>query len=916
MLQQLLRFLITGLINTIIDFGVFNLLIILSGARSSTAIALINTLAVALAVTNSFILNRNWTFPVYNRKKGQIQRFIIASLIGILINSATVTLLSNLHLLAAFAPLLVLNAAKIIAALLSTSWNFLAYRNWVFRAEESAVVFQPEGFTPGLVSVIIPAYNEELRLPQRLRQLATMLPAHWPLEIVVVDDGSSDHTLDLTRDFAGEYSFIRYLHHPSNQGKGAAVRSGMLQARGEYLIFTDADNTFTPKHISMLAEKLVNGEKIVIACRRSKSGERLAGESIWRKWQGKCFNLLVQILLLPGIKDSQCGLKGFSHDAAAQLFTRQRIKGFAFDVELLALLQTLKLPITVMAVDGEDCPGSTVRQILTPLTMARDLLKIKLALLFNLYNLPNQVSLARRWAAAAGLFLLAWLVRIPWLWEVPRYIDELKEVKLAYQIYQGDALPLHNMAHDIGALHNYILAGIFKIMGASIFWPRLYVAITSALTVVLIYHIGKKLFGKWVGITAALLLVGNGMHILVTHMAWSNCTTPFFFCLSFLALLHAEEKKSGIWLVVSAFLWALTLQTHSSVIIYVLAVLLYVLRPGFRTQTAIPSKYYLGAAFSFLLAYANMIYFNLVSKGGSFIWLRYKGYAIEKDPGFGSYLQNLQEMLIELLRALSSTYANQDSLGAYLAYPAFTLTLLLTLGGTYLAYKEKKHLPLFIITGAFLLMPWINDRYVFFVATRYIMPVLLCSLLLLSLSLVRIFACVYDFFGNKRFLLIPAVSVLLSLMLLQLIPFYGYCAQIASTNQSNRLALQVFQKTMELSDRRSTLVVLDKSLQMENDPLPYLLTLVQQPYLISNASILTLSSSAGQEPNPNNYRGKRIVGILSASNFKALRPSLSPQEIDSYTCKLVMPASARGERKIYVLDLGSLPNDSIGSKRQ
>ncbi len=213
-------------------------------------------------------------------------------------------------------------------------------------------------------------------------------------------------------------------------------------------------------------------------------------------------------------------------------------------------------------------------------------------------------------------------------------------------------------------------------------------------------------------------------------------------------------------------------------------------------------------------------------------------------------------------------------------------------------------------------MPWINDRYVFFLATRYIMPVLLCSLLLLSLGLVRISAYVYGLFGSKRFLLIPAVSVLLSLMLVQLIPFYSYCAQKASTNQSNRLALQVFQKTMELSDQRPTLVVLDRSLQMENDPLPYLLTLVQQPFLVSNADILTLSPSGKPDQNliPFDYQGKNIVGILSASNFKALRSSLSPQEIDSYTCKLVMPSSARGERKVYVLDLGSSLNDKMEDK--
>lgn len=898
------------------DFGVFNALILLSGTHNSLTIVLINTLAVTLAAMNSFFLNRNWTFPVHNRKNGQITRFVIASLIGILINSATVYLLSNLTLFSALAPLLVLNFAKIIGALLSTSWNFISYRNWVFRAHEATIVFQPSGFIPGLVSIIIPAFNEELRLPQRLQQLATSLP-DLSLEILVVDDGSSDHTLDLIRDFAREYPFIRYLEHKKNQGKGAAVRTGMHYASGEYLIFTDADITYTPEHIRMLAERLLNGADIVIACREGQLGERLKGESLGRKCRGKIFNLLVQILLLPGIKDSQCGLKGFSHKIAAQLFPRQRIKGFAFDVELLALLKTLNQPITVLEVAGEDCSGSTVRQFLTPLSMTRDIIKIKFALLFNLYGLPNQISFARRWSLAAALFILALLVRIPWLWEVPRYVDELKEVNLAYQIYLGEVLPLHNMAHDIGALHNYILAGIFKIMGASIYWPRFYVALTSALTVVLIYYIGKKLFGQWVGITAALLLMGNGMHILVTHMAWSNCTTPFFFCLAFLALLHAEEKKSGIWLIISAFLWALTLQTHSSVIIYILAVTLYVLRPGFRYQTAIERKYYYLAGLSFLLAYANMIYFNLISKGGSFNWLRYKGYAIEKDPGLISYLQNLQEMFIELLRAVSSTYTYQDSLWHYLAYPGFTLALFLILLGTYLAYKEKRNLPFFIIVATFLLMPWINHRYVFFLATRYIMPVLLCLLLLLSLAIVRTFTYTYEWLGRKRILLIPAFSILLSLMLIQLIPFYDYCAHKAGTNQSNRLALQVFQKTMELSDRDTTLVVLDKSLQLENNPLPYLLTLAQQPYLVSNADILAFSQSGkpAQKQNPYDYQEKKIVGVLSASNFKALRSSLSPQKIDSYSCKLVMPSSARGERTVYVLDLGSSSNDSVRGKR-
>ncbi len=904
---QIVKFALTGLLNTLIDFGAFNLLIILTGAQSPLSIGLINTLAVSLAIGNSYLLNRTWTFPVHDRKKGQLQRFIIASLIGIIINSSTVIILSNLSLGKAFSPYLLLNAAKIMGAVLSTSWNFLAYRNWVFAVNKEPKVFLKDGYLPGMISIIIPAYNEEQRLPARLRHLAASLPDNFPLEIVVVDDGSQDHTREVVRNLALQYPFIHCLEHKCNQGKGAAVRSGMFHAAGEYLIFTDADDTYTPEHIIMMADKLLQGDEVVIACRQGRVGERLEGESFWRCWQGKAFNILVQMLLLPGIKDSQCGLKGFSRQAAVQIFPRQRIKGFAFDVELLALMKFIKLPITEMAVTGVDCPGSTVHHILAPLAMARDIFKVKLALLFNIYDLPGGQSLPKRWAVASSLFLAALLVRIPWLWEMPRYVDELKEVKLAYQIYQGQALPLHNMAHDIGALHNYILAGIFKLMGTSIYWPRLYVAITSALTVVLIYYIGKKLFGQWVGITAALLLLGNGMHILVTHMAWSNCTTPFFFCLAFLALLNAEEKKSGIWLAISACLWALTLQTHSSVIIYVLAVIIYVFRPSFLRETAIKTKYYLLSAISFLLAYANMIYFNLLTRGGSFTWLKYKGYAIEKKPGLISYLQNLQEMFIELVRSVSSTYAYQDKLLNYFSNPWFTLSLGLLLLGTYLTYKEKKFLPLYIMAGAFLIMPWINHRYVFFLATRYIMPVMLCALLLIALAMVWAFTQAYELLGSKRSLIIPAFSMLLILVLLEIIPFYNYCSLRASTNQSNRLALQVFQKAMELSDRRSTLVVLDKTLTLENDPLPYLLTLAQQPYLVSNPTTLTYSQP-GEKTIPSRYQGQKVVGIVSEANFKTLRPRLTPQEIDSYSCKLIMPASARGERKVYVMDLGYAQN--------
>jgi len=117
--------------------------------------------------------------------------------------------------------------------------------------------------------------------------------------------------------------------------------------------------------------------------------------------------------------------------------------------------------------------------------------------------------------------------------------------------------------------------------------------------------------------------------------------------------------------------------------------------------------------------------------------------------------------------------------------------------------------------------------------------------------------------------------------------------------------MQIFQKAVNINRQESSLVILDENLSLENNPLPYLFTLVQQPYRVDNPSVLTMSGSVGKDsPAADLYAGNKLVGIISAESFKALQSSISPQEIDSYSCELTMPASAHGERKVYVLDLG------------
>ncbi len=890
MFRQIYRFAIVGLLNTVIDFAVFNLLIIVSGVRSGPGLILINITAVFLAIVNSYILNRTWTFKSSNPNyAAQLPRFLIASLTGMFINIATIGLFSLLLLPGTNPSYLALNGIKLLAALLSASWNFISYRYWVFKKHSPGVEFPP--YQPGLISIIIPAYNEALRLPERLKNLASTLPSSLPVEIIVVDDGSSDNTAALTRLMSETFPQISCISYARNQGKGKAVRTGMLAARGEFLVFSDADNTFTPQHIEALITKLKAGNSVAIACRHSTSGGRMKGESWQRHLMGKCFNQLVQAILLPGIRDSQCGLKGFHYEAARKIFGRQRLNGFAFDVEVLALARALGYKIAEIKVNVIDCAGSRVNPLLAPVQMLFGLLRVKRALFLNTYALPGGNRNISQSSLMLAFFCTALGLRLPWLWEIPRFIDELKEVSLAYMIYAGELLPLHNAAQDIGAMHNYILAGIFKILGPSIYLPRFYVAVTAALTVPLLYHLGTRLYGRRVGLLAAALLLFNGMHILVTHMAWSNCTTPFFFTLALIATLNAEEKKSGPWLVIAALLWAATLQTHSSAIIYVIAAAIYLLRPSFRQQTGIQLRWYSTAALTLLGGYANMIYFNIISRGGSLRWLGHKSYALEQNPGLISYLKNLHNMLVELGRTLSSTYSSHDHLLQYLTHPLFSLSLVLLLMGTVLAWKQKKTLPLWMIAAGFLIIPILNQRYSFFLATRYIMPVFICSLLLMAAGAIYVYDRTISSIKTRRAFQATAITTAALLVCLQFVPYYNYCRSKEVTNESNRLALDLVTLTQQLASQADTLILLDQKLPLENKPLPYLLTIGQQPYQ---------ESSFDSWPDLVDGSG-RFIAILSDENYKKLSSSIKGSRVSSFTCTVTLPQPAKEERKVHVV---------------
>ena len=228
------------------------------------------------------------------------------------------------------------------------------------------IMSQPE------ISLVIPAYNEAARLPPNLDELFEFLDGFGhEAEVLIVDDGSTDGTADLIREPA------RALANEVNHGKGYAVRQGMLEARGEIRVFMDVDLAVPPRFLHDLIERIHEGNDIVIGSRHIAGAEVNAGEKQYRRTMGVIFNKLVRMFAVGGISDTQCGFKGFTADAAELLFNRQKLDGFAFDVELLYMARRLGLKVLEMPVEWNDSESTKIRPLVDSAIMFKDILRVR-----------------------------------------------------------------------------------------------------------------------------------------------------------------------------------------------------------------------------------------------------------------------------------------------------------------------------------------------------------------------------------------------------------------------------------------------------------------------------------------------------------------------------------------------------------
>lgn len=227
-----------------------------------------------------------------------------------------------------------------------------------------------------LLSIVIPAYNEEQRLPLYLpRVVEYCRSAPYTAEVLVVDDGSSDATAAYVETLAHEYSFVHLVKQPMNRGKGAAVRRGVLEAKGAYILFADADGATPIEEATNLLAMAQRGGDVIIASRQLDSSR--TNRSFFRGLLGTVFYRLTNLLAIPGVSDTQCGFKLFTGVAARRLFPLLQEEGYAFDVELLYLAQKLGMSIVEVSVNWTSVEGSKVHPIRDALKMLQALHRIR-----------------------------------------------------------------------------------------------------------------------------------------------------------------------------------------------------------------------------------------------------------------------------------------------------------------------------------------------------------------------------------------------------------------------------------------------------------------------------------------------------------------------------------------------------------
>jgi dolichyl-phosphate beta-glucosyltransferase len=355
-----------GIAGTCIDVG--SLYVLVDVVHLPVLLATV--VSFLLAALNNFFLNKIWTFHNDRRAaREQFVKFIVVSSIGLVLTVACMAVL-------VFVLRLWYIGSKLLTSLIVLFWNFLANKFWTFKdAVRGAVHCEHYPFD---VSVVIPAFNEELRVGSTLEAVDRYFSARrMTREIIVVDDGSTDGTAALVNAMQEKIRDLKLIRYAPNRGKGWAVRKGIEGSSGEYILFTDADNS-TPIEEFEKFYPLLKDHEIVIGSRYVKGSNITIKQPAYRILLGRAGNFLIQSFLFDEIRDTQCGFKAFQHSAAKDVFRRMTVNRFGFDIELLSVAKLLKYSIREVPINWYNSPQSRVRPIKDACRTFVELLRVKI----------------------------------------------------------------------------------------------------------------------------------------------------------------------------------------------------------------------------------------------------------------------------------------------------------------------------------------------------------------------------------------------------------------------------------------------------------------------------------------------------------------------------------------------------------
>ncbi len=232
--------------------------------------------------------------------------------------------------------------------------------------------------TPDL-SVVVPAYNEERRLPVTLAAVVPWLKScQRSFELILVDDGSRDRTLEVMREWESRHPEIRVISQTPNRGKGRALASGVEASSGRLVLVSDADFSTPITEIGKLEAVIGEGADVAIGSRARRGASIESAQPLYRVLMGKTFNLMVQALVLPGVWDTQCGFKLFRGDVARDLFAALRTDGFGYDVDVLYRARRRGLRIREVPVRWINSPETKVHAVKDSLRMLGDIIRVRL----------------------------------------------------------------------------------------------------------------------------------------------------------------------------------------------------------------------------------------------------------------------------------------------------------------------------------------------------------------------------------------------------------------------------------------------------------------------------------------------------------------------------------------------------------